>query len=125
MPPSLYLFYTSDLTNPNSKSVYETSRLKTSTNHPDSLHGWLWFLEGGHDEVADGHTQGPLLWTNPSKQIVRSNMPDNVCPRHNYVDFQALRRLLDMCLSYSRDGRSSFRNVKMHSFYQTIVPLVI
>ena len=27
--------------------------------------------------------------------------------------FQALRRLLDTCLSYSRDGRSSFRNVNI------------
>ena len=30
------------------------------------------------------------------------------------LDLQALRRLLDMCLSYSRDGRSSFRNVNIY-----------
>ena len=32
--------------------------IRQSVNHPDSLHGWLWLLEGGYDEVADRHTQG-------------------------------------------------------------------
>ena len=39
----------------------------------------------------------------------------DVCETHYYrcLAFQALRRLLDTCLSYSRDGRSSFRNVNI------------
>ena len=98
------------LTNVHSDATFYTfywyTSILTSTDHPDSLHGWLWLLEGGHDEVANRYTQGSSVWKNYSKKIFWFGSHE--------LDLQALRRLLDMCLSYSRDGRSSFRNVNIY-----------